>query len=182
MSENNFTAKELKNEIWKPIPNYEGRYEASNLGRIKSIIIRHNFPKPRIIKSKSNGDGYLQLNLYNKFHKRKMFSVHRLVMFAFHGISDLQVNHKNGDKSNNRIDNLEYVTQTENNQHALKTGLRKMPKGEKRYNSKLSKSDVIYIRKMLDSKKMTGCALAEKFKVSFQLISNIKRNLTWKHL
>lgn len=175
-----FTSKELKNEIWKPIPNYEGRYEASNLGRIKSTIIRHNFPKPRIIKSKSNGDGYLQINLYSKNHKRKMFSVHRLVMFAFYGISDLQVNHKNGDKSDNRIENLEYVTQTENNIHALKTGLRKMQKGESRYNSKLTKKDVIFIRKMLKTKQMTGTSLADKFDVSVSLISNIKRNLTWK--
>ena len=179
MTYQNFTAEELNSEIWKDIPNYEGRYQASNLGRIKGVFIRFNFPEPRILKPKSNGWGYLQINFYDSTQKRKTFSVHRLVLLAFKGDSELQTNHKNGIKSDNRLKNLEYATSSKNNRHALKLGLRVPPKGEKHYRAKLTKKEVEYIRKeMLNGK--TQKSLATEFGVCIGTISAIKRNKNWK--
>lgn len=91
-------------EIWKPIPGYEGRYWASNLGRIKS--------RRKILKTHYSESGYEKVSLYK--HGKK---VHRLVMAAFEGekpYPEFEVNHKDGDRSNNKLDNLEYVTHYEN--------------------------------------------------------------------
>ena len=98
-----------KNEIWKPVLNYEGLYEVSNLGRVKSLI------SVKILKPKKRNDGYLSVVLCEN-GKMKMFLVHRLVYSAFNGEipPGLQVNHLNEDKSENRLDNLSLCTAKEN--------------------------------------------------------------------
>lgn len=118
-------------EIWKDIENYEGLYQVSNLGKIKSL--EHDrkadkgsyTQKSRIMKS-FIVRGYYQVRLY-KDRKYKNFSIHRLVAQAF--IPNLenkaQVNHINGIKTDNRMENLEWCTQSENMIHAYKTGLQK---------------------------------------------------------
>jgi hypothetical protein len=112
-------------EIWKSIPNYEGLYEASNLGRIKSCcrfnlkgaLIQEKILKPYILNT-----GYLMVNLYkNKIMKHCY--IHRLIMLAFKGKSTLEVNHINLEKSDNRLDNLEYCTPKENINHAKNLGV-----------------------------------------------------------
>ena len=115
------------NEIWKDIKEYEGFYQCSNLGRIRSMdryITEHTgktqFRKGQIIKPKENkNNGYLQLAL-NKDSKRKMKYVHILVAETFiENTNRLEtVNHKDGNKLNNCVDNLEWASYSENNKHS----------------------------------------------------------------
>ena len=108
-------------EVWKPIPNYEGIYGVSNLGRIRSegrIDSIGRRKQERIMRTNTHKDGYLQIDLL-KDGKRNNVLVHRLVMLAFIGEcpKGYEVNHINEDKADNRIDNLEYVTHVVNVRH-----------------------------------------------------------------
>lgn len=115
-------------EIWKPIPNYEGLYEASNFGSIRSI--KRTTTSGRILKqyvSKSNGYCYVTLC---KGNKRITKRVHKLVYSAFYGWEwgdrydkNHTIDHIDGNKTNNRIDNLDICTQSENQIRAYKNGL-----------------------------------------------------------
>ena len=103
-------------EIWKDIPDYEGIYLASNTGKIKSI------KRNRLLTPHKNRYGYLTLTLFKNNHKNTR-SIHRLVASSFLGKSKLDVNHKDGIKTNNNIENLEFITRADNNRHAHKIGL-----------------------------------------------------------
>jgi len=114
-------------EIWKDIPNYVGAYQVSNLGNVKSlsrpIIQRYiqYISKEKLLTPKVNSGGYLWVKLYGT--GKKSFAVHVLVALAFLGERDSLnvVNHKDGNKLNNHIDNLEYCSQRENIHHHKKS-------------------------------------------------------------
>lgn len=115
-------------EIWKDIKNYEGLYQCSNFGQIRSLdryVKEHNgksqFRKGQIIKPRKNKNGYLQLAL-NKDSNRKMKYVHIIIAETFiENKENLKtVNHKDGNKLNNCVDNLEWVSYSENNKHSYK--------------------------------------------------------------
>lgn len=111
-------------EIWKDIKEYEGLYQISNLGNVKSLK-RNKLLKP--IKDK---DGYLCVTLY-KMCKLKEKKVHRLVAqtFILNPENKPQVNHIDGNKQNNVVNNLEWCTRLENIEHAWKIGLMKVHYG-----------------------------------------------------
>lgn len=109
-------------EVWKDIAGYEGRYQISNLGRVKGLPIDEKFckrPNEIILKTFVCGSGYQEIILKNK-DGRKPKLIHRLVAEAFipNPEGKREVNHKDGDKSNNRYTNLEWVTPSENQTHS----------------------------------------------------------------
>ena len=115
----------MKNEEWRDVVGYEGLYQVSDQGRVKSLERKlphwrggERIQKERILKPKIDRDGYLQLNLYAG-GKRKTLTVHRLVCQAFHENPDNkpQINHINEDKTDNRACNLEWCTCKQNINH-----------------------------------------------------------------
>lgn len=121
-------------ELWKDIEGFEGYYQISNKGNVRSVN-RFDGVHDRQgsqIRQNLKHNGYLQVGL-RKHGKRKWFGVHRLVAIHFIENPDNkpQVNHIDGNKLNNTVENLEWVTGRENQRHAIKMGLRdNMPKGE----------------------------------------------------
>lgn len=108
-------------EIWKPIKGYEGLYEISNLGKVKSLIY-HNGTKSRILKPRKNKGGYLQVGLYHhNQHQPTFYTVHRLVGLNFidNPNNFTQINHIDGDKTNNQVDNLQWCNSLLNNRHRV---------------------------------------------------------------
>ena len=113
-------------EIWKDVnlPGFEGVYQVSSMGRVKR--------DGRIRKLSDNGRGYYSLSLYNHC-KHHTISVHRLVAVAFipNPQNKRTVNHKNGNKKDNRVENLEWATYGENHKHAYATGLKKVSEAQR---------------------------------------------------
>lgn len=170
-------------EIWKDIEGYEGLYQVSNLGRVKSldrIDCRGQHREPKFMKARPTKQGYLRVGLW-KNGKVKTVSIHRLVAEAFIS-KNFTVNHKDGNKSNNTVDNLEWMTQKENNIHAYETGLKSQ--GEQWFNSKFSKEQVIEIRKnyIPFSEEYGKNALAKKYNVAPSTIYNIVTKKTYKNV
>ena len=117
-------------EIWKDIIGFEGLYQISNLGRVKSLY------KNIIRKPQKAPSGYFFLTLH-KNGKIYNLNVHRTVAIHFIGYREgLEVNHIDGNKGNNRVDNLEWVTRSENQIHAIKMGLRKIGDYTHKYSMK----------------------------------------------
>lgn len=120
-------------ETWKEIIGYEGRYWISNLGNIKSSFLKGKNLKPLFQR-----DGYILCQLNDKFGNIKRFLIHRLVALYFvpnpRGLNE--VNHIDGNKNNNRWDNLEWCTRQENMRHAFDMGLDFVPRGSANPNAK----------------------------------------------
>ena len=107
----------MDEEIWCDVKGYEGLYQVSNKGKVKSLYDgRHKIFREKILKPQKNGWGYLFVRL-SKEGSNKMYTVHRLVLMTFDpnpDMENLQVNHIDEDKTNNRLENLEWVTCKEN--------------------------------------------------------------------
>ena len=165
-----------------------GRYMISNHGNLRSLDIIDRNGKEwegRELKLTLKPSGYLEVNLC-KDGKRLTCSIHRLVATTFLRNTDNKrtVNHKDGNKTNNRVDNLEWATYAENNQHALTNGLRVPLKGEQRYNSKLTeaKAKEIRERRAKNPKVWTYAKLAEEYEVTKGSIQDELQYKSWKHV
>lgn len=166
-------------EVWKDVVGYEGLYQVSNFGNVKSLGNEFS-RKERLLKPSLQTKGYVNIVL-QKNGKRKKILVHRLVAEYFIPNLDkkLQVNHINGIKTDNRVQNLEWVTHRENLDHAIKNNL--TLKGKENRNSKLKDVDVIKIHSLLQ-KGVTTKELSESYNVSYSTIDGIRTNRYWKHL
>lgn len=169
----------LPHEIWRDICGYEGIYQVSNFGRVKSL----HFDRERLLKLRQDYKGYVYVVLH-KDGECKPCKVHRLVAetFILNSEGKPQVNHIDGNKSNNRVENLEWVTNSENKKHSYENGICKPNCGTKNVMSRLTAADVRYIRSnyIPYDKKSGERALAKRFNVSKTLIGNIIKGKTYR--
>ena len=130
-------------EVWKDVVGYEGRYMVSNLGNVKSLLYRGHSGE-HLMSITKHHTGYSIVSLGK--NPKKQGLVHVLVASAFIENPENKpfVNHIDGDKSNNRVDNLEWVTSKENVQHAIRTGLRNPHNVPKRYGADHYSSKPVY--------------------------------------
>lgn len=130
-------------EKWKDIKGYEGLYQVSNLGRVKSLRRKVRtqkgsyYIKERELKICKDNIGYLVVGLTYK-GKTKIIRLHRIIAEAFipNPTNKPVINHINGIKNDNRIENLEWTTYKENSIHAIKTGLRQVTKKQREAGAK----------------------------------------------
>src|SRR4051794_37680931 len=123
----------MQSDFWRTVPGFPN-YQVSRNGEVRSLV------RNKLLAQVKSKRGYLLVNLYRD-GRPKNFLVHRLVVTAFLGAIPLgrQVNHRDGDKSNNCVENLEVVTQQENLRHAAETGLLRV--GEANPKAKLTEAD-----------------------------------------
>lgn len=162
-------------EIWKPLFRF---YEVSNLGRIR------NCKRNIVLKDAATNNGYRQVSLYLRKGVSVSRTVHRLIAEAFLGTCPVgfEVNHKDGNKTNNCADNLEYATRSANQLHAYKLGLAKQPHGAQSHRSKLKAADVLIIRNLLALGINTQKEIGNRFGVKRNAISQISLGITWKNI
>lgn len=170
-------------EQWKDIDAYEGMYQVSSHGRVRSLDRkdhRGRFWKGRILKQVKIKSGYYQVTLL-KIGKQKQIGVHRLVALAFVPNENKPkiINHKDGNKTNNFASNLEWVTVSENTKHAYDMDL--INKGEKHHKAKLQNEQVIEIKKRIQQGECYA-SMAREFGVDRSVISAIKIGRIWTHI
>lgn len=167
----------LSGEMWKAIPGYEGFYEVSNFGRVRSLRTQ------KFLKPKKDKDGYCGVCLC-VHGKRKYLKIHRLVAINFLPADSDRffVNHKNLRKENNHVENLEWCTCWENSKHAFENGKIQVlwAKGSSHHKAKLTDQQVLEIFQ-LSRNGIAGKDLAEKYSVSKATISLILNAKRWKH-
>jgi hypothetical protein len=170
-------------EEWRPVVGYEDLYEVSSLGRVRRRAGTWGKRGNRVRALALNGFGYPSLGLYRSGKKPKMARVHVLVAEAFIGKrpEGLQINHKDGDKTNNCVSNLEYVTPSENTNHAYRTKLTNPQKGDKRWNAKLTEEKVIEIRTRYAEGEDRN-VLAKEFNLYPNTIYGIVSGAKWGHV
>jgi hypothetical protein len=172
-------------EIWKDIPGYEGRYQASTFGRIKSLarITNNQHCKTDSILKQSYSNGYMVVTLHKPSIKVNK-SVHRIILDTFEDNPDNkpEVNHKDGIKYNNKLSNLEWATSQENMIHAYKTGLANVGQGETSHNHKLTEKQVLEIRSKYIPYKYTARMLAKEYGIGWKYIDEIVNKRSWKHI
>lgn len=166
-------------EIWKDIVGFEGLYQVSNLGNVKRLFSKRVLQE-RLIGRNIDRYGYVK-RVLSKEGKMYFFTEHRLVAIAFidNPKNKATVNHKNGIKTDNRVENLEWHTNSENMSHAIETGL-KDQKGIKHHKCKLTEEQVLEIRKIGFSE--TRMSLSKKYGISRTNVLGIIRGKFWKHL
>jgi len=179
-------------EIWKSVVGYEGLYEVNRVGVVRSIPRQRPHGlwnavrslKGRIIKGWVNADGYKMVALSKDGYVTNK-SVHRVVCTAFlpNPFALPCTNHKDGNKHNNAVENLEHCSYSHNNQHAFDLGLKapSVNQGEKVGTHKLTNEEVLELRSLWQ-KGYTCTRLAQLYRISRTTAHRVATKRTWTHL
>jgi DNA-binding XRE family transcriptional regulator len=166
-------------ERFKPLKNFPGYFISEN-GTV------YNSKKDKIVKQTSYGGGYLGVCIKNSKNNRRNFLVHRLVAetFIWNGENKPFVNHKDGNKQNPRLENLEWCTAKENSEHAIKYGLTnfKNNSGVENAHSKLNPQSVLKIRRLYKYNGLTQTEIAQRFNITQANVNLIIKNKAWKQV
>lgn len=164
-------------ERWLPVVGYEGRYEVSDLGRVRSLI-----GGVRLLRELDNGAGYKQFSLCHVSGKIHKVYAHRAVLEAFVGPRPHKYHacHEDNDRSNNSLSNLRWDTCANNHADKRKHGTN--PKGESHMWSKLSLDGVLQIKRLLKEGRLSQPKIADMFGVQQSHVSAIKTGKAWAHV
>jgi DNA-binding transcriptional regulator YiaG len=178
------TPDTLDSQARRPIPEYEDLYEIDRQGNVYAMFDYHQLKAGRVRKPVPGSHGYPSLNLSKNGTVRRWF-IHRLLMLTFHPVQNsdqLQVNHRDGNKQNNDLNNLEWCSSLENNRHARYV-LKAYPdkKGEKHSQAKLTPEAVREIRR-LKANGVKQNRIAKMYNLSTSVISNVVNRKTWAHI
>jgi len=170
------TGTPVPQEVWRPVVGYDGRYEVSDQGRVRSLINTYGNERetPFVVKARPQKTGYRKVTLHRD-GIRKTCLVHRLVMASFKGDCpiDQECRHLDGDPSNNRLDNLSWGTRAQNVSDRETHGT--TARGERHGMSKLNDSHVIAIR----NDPRSGPKIASDYGVTRHTVSLIKLRKIW---
>ena len=180
----------IVDEIWKDVVGFEGYYQVSNLGRVRSLdrYVENSgigkgsgrrFHKGQVLKARIARHGYYQITLHKPMVKTS-FTIHLLVAPVFLGDrpKGFQVNHLDGNKLNNCVENLEYCSPKDNTHHAFRLGLCDTRIGDNHHGSKLAESDISVIRDRI-LQGHTHKAIAKDYGVCSATIGHIARGANW---
>jgi hypothetical protein len=164
--------------MFKRIKNFPDYYVNE-----QGVVLSFKRNKSLKLKPCISSNGYLKVNLYND-RGRKTISLHRLIAENFIDNEDNKecINHKDGNKLNNQIENLEWCTYTENNHHAIENNLSRFAKGENNGSAKLRKEDVLKIIDIKNQTKWSNEKISKIYNVNRKTIGNILRGVTWSHI
>lgn len=173
-------ATTMDSEEWRDIEGYDGDYQVSNLGKVRSHK-RGNEWRP--LRPSKDKDGYLAVIL-SKHNKQKRYRVHRLVAMAFipNSLNLPIVEHRDDNPKNAHVDNLFWSTENDNIHHAIERNL--ILRGEQNARAILTESVVKYLKEVCipDDKKYGIRPLARKFKIDHSTLGDIIKGKTWKHV
>lgn len=165
-------------EIWQPAFGFEGIYEVSSLGRVRRLLAATGAQVGGTIKPYEQPNGYLQLSLRKAGRYIKVY-VHRLVLMSFTNERSPTVNHKNGDRADCRLTNLEWMSHSENLTHACRVLGQRI--GTKHWAAKLDPQKVRKARQLRTSG-WTHQKIADHFHVSRLSITHMLIGKSWKHV
>ena len=171
-------------ELWQPIPGWEGYYSASTLGQIRREAGSPRCPTHRLLTPRLTERGYHIVAPVRLGWRQRPMMVHRLILETFVSPApspDHEGNHRDGNKINNRADNLEWTTRAENIQHAYDTGLHGRYVGSAASAAKLTEGDVVTILDMVAARAYRK-DIAARFGISTKMIDEIVSGNHWQHV
>lgn len=170
----------MDNEIWKDIIGYDGLYQVSNKGNIKSFKKDKN---GKLLMLKIDKDGYKNIGLRDANYIRKFKRVHRLVAEAFieNSNSFTQINHKDNNPANNYVENLEWCSVEYNNKYRFSNG-NASHKGSKHPQATITEDVAVQIFELGHSGLFTESQLAKKFNTTRSVINKIRLSKSWTHV
>lgn len=176
----------MREEIWKAVPGYEGRYEASTLGRLTSMARtalrsdgdRISYDK-KILSGYMNGSGYWCYKMSNDNSSVTMTRARVMAMTFIGPVDGMVVNHRDGCRLNDTIENIEICTQSQNLLHAR--DVLNVSCGEKRYNAKLKESQIMVIV-AFSALGFSANSIARHFGVGGESVRRILNGERWRHM